>query len=268
MSVGLAAGEQHWSVQKNWTVSEEKANCVCICVCSAALWVRSERRCVCVSVFVCVHCKPRHRGWFHSKYDWFPCKYLPNIFLFPSKIDLFDCRDCSKDLMENKFESIWNSWVDSLGLPSVSPCLFVFRRQEGSRLCWLRRYLVCLLLQTSWRGSYCRWSEIGQTWSSCVILFPQKVEKIFLSSCQVICFIICYCGIASFMALFFKIIIFTKPERNKCFTSRRAAGSATCPSWPRAAGVRLVVSGWGMHIIPEWIGQALTAEKRAWCSVE
>lgn len=170
--------------------------------------------------------------------------------------------------MENKFRSIWNSWVDSPELPSVSPCLFVFQLQEGSELCWLRRYLVCLLLQTSWRGSYCRWSEIGQTWSSCALLFPQKEKNIPVSlpSNMFYNLLLWYCVLYGF----FFIIIFTEPESNKCshFTSRLAFGSATCPAWPWAVGVRLVVSGWGMHIILKWIGQALTAEKRAWCSVE
>lgn len=122
---------------------------------------------VCLHVYTVCVWKIESRGWrgkpFYFKYDQLPWKYLPNIFLLPSKIDLFHCKDCSKDLMENKFRSIWNSWVDLPGLHSVSPCLFVFQLQEGSGLCWLRRYLVCLLLQISWRGSYCRWSEIGQT---------------------------------------------------------------------------------------------------------
>lgn len=66
---------------------------------------------------------------------------------------------------------------------------------------------------------------------------------------------------------FLKIIIFTEPE-SKCFTSRLAFGSATCPARLWAVEVWLVVSGWGMHIIFEWIGRAPTAEKRAWCSVK
>lgn len=183
------------------------------------------------------------RGWrgkpFHFKYDQLPWKYLPNIFLFPSKIDLFDCKDCSKDLMENKFGSIWNSWVDSPGLPSVSPCLFVFQLQEGSGLCWLRRYLVCLLLQTSWRGPCCRWSEIGQTWSSCVLLFPQKDKKNVLVSLPSNMF---YNLLLWYSVLygFFFIIIFAKPVSNKCshFTGHLAFGSATCP--------RLALSCWSV----------------------
>lgn len=143
---------------------------------------------------------------FHFKYDQLPWKYLPNIFLFPSKIDLFDCKDCTKDLVENKFERIWNSLVDSPGLPSLSPCLFVFQLLEGSGLCWLSRYLFCLLLQTSWRVSYCRWSEVRQTWSSCVLVFSTEIKKNgYLSLGQVICFIICFCGIVSYVAFFLSL---------------------------------------------------------------
>lgn len=170
--------------------------------------------------------------------------------------------------MENKFRSVWNSWVDLPVLPSVSPCLFVFQwLDQGSGLCWLRWYLVCLLLQTSWRGSYCRWSEIGQTWISCVLLFLQK-EKVILVNLPSNMFnnlLLWYCVLYGFC-----IISFTKPVSNKCshFMSCLTFGSSTCPAWPWAVGVQLAVSGWGMHIILEWIGQALTAEKRAWCSVE
>lgn len=206
----------------------------------------------------------------HLRCDRLPWKYLPNIFLFPSKVDLFDYKDRSKDFMENKFKSIWNSWVDLLGLPSVSPCLFVFQLQEGSGLCWLRRYLVCLLLQTLWRGSYCRWSEIGQTWSSCVRLLTQRERNIFVSSPSNMFYNLlpCYCVLCGFFFFLPLSLSFSLYQSNKCFTSRRAFGSATCPIWPGAVGVRLVVSSWGLHIILEWIGQAMTAETRACCSVE
>lgn len=128
--------------------------------------------------------------------------------------------------MENKFKSIWNSWVDWLGLPSLSPCLFVFQLQEGSGSCWLNRYLFCLPLQTSWRGSHCSCEEIGQTRNSCVLFVPRK-SKSRLSRGQVICFIICYRGVPSYVC-FSSIIIFIEPQ-SKCFTRRLAFGGATCP---------------------------------------
>lgn len=139
--------------------------------------VLRARVCVCKLVLLQ---KQGERSHFISYKTSFRENVYLIFFLFLNKIDLCDCGDCSKDLMENKFKSIWNSSVDWLGLPSLSPCLFVFRLQEGSGSCWLNKYLFCLLLQTSWRGSHCSCSEIGQTWNSCAPSFPQKSKSMLV----------------------------------------------------------------------------------------
>lgn len=154
-------------------------------VCKFCMCLKTTRRCT------------RKPALFRDdKFSW---KYFLHLVFFPSRIDLFDC---TKDLMENKFRSIWNSSVDRAGRPSLSPYLFVFLLQEGSGACWLRRYLFCLLLQTSWRVL----TADGQKWDK-----PKAAAcSCFLANClyfcQVICFIICCCGTRSYL-VFWRIFL-------------------------------------------------------------
>lgn len=56
---------------------------------------------------------------------------------------------------------------------------------------------------------------------------PAEIKKARLSRRQVICFIICYRGVVSYVC-FSSIIIFIEPQ-SKCFARRLAFGGATCP---------------------------------------
>lgn len=164
--------------------------------------------------------------------------------------------------MENKFKSIWNSWVDWLGLPSLSPCLFVFQLQEGSGSCWPNRYLFCLPLQTSWRGSHCSCSEMGQTWNSCVLSVPRKSKSALVPSPSNMFYnLLPWCGV---LCVFFFNHYFHWTTVQVLYSP---SGLWRC-NLPWAAKVRLVGSGWGMRIILDWIGRRLTAERRARCSVK
>lgn len=112
-----------------------------------------------------------------------------------------------------KLKSIWNSWADSAGQPSLSPCLFVLLLREGSGSCWLRRYLFCLLLQTSWRvltADGPKWDKPEAAVCSCFLTNCRY-------SCQVICFIICYCGLISYLA-FWKVFLLKGGEVSGCLT--------------------------------------------------
>lgn len=112
-----------------------------------------------------------------------------------------------------KLKSIWNSSADSAGQPSLSPCLFVLLLREGSGSCWLRRYLFCLLLQTSWRvltADGPKWDKPEAAVCSCFLTNCRY-------SCQVICFIICYCGPLSYLA-FWKSFLLKGGEVSGCLT--------------------------------------------------
>lgn len=172
------------------------------------------------------------KGNLHAEWKWVKRRvclkttctwtHFLNIFFFASGADLFDC---TNGLMENKFGSIWNSWVDSVEQPSLSPCLFVFLLQEGWRSCWLRRYLFCLLLQTSWRLL----TADGQKWDK-----PEAAARsCFLTNClylcQVICFRICYRGTLSYLVFWLSEKCFLS-EESSAEALHLAFGGATCPA--------------------------------------
>lgn len=151
--------------------------------------------------------------------------------------------------MENKFKSIWNSSADRAARPSLSPCLFVFLLQEGSRACWLRRYLFCLLLQTSWRVL----TADGPKWDKPKAAVCSSLLPNCLCSCQVICFIICYRGTRSYLVFWLS---------EKSFSSREESSVDVlhlCLWRCNLSCLEGVVSVWGMHIM-EWSRHRLTAE--------
>lgn len=132
VSVGQAAGEQHWSFQKYLDSAWRKANCVCICVSSTTLCV-----CVCYRVYTCLESVGQGASKAISFQIWPVSLKIFTQYFFSSqaKWTSLIVKIAPKDLMENKCRSIWNSWVDFPGPPSVSPCLFVFQRQGGDEGC-------------------------------------------------------------------------------------------------------------------------------------
>lgn len=64
------------------------------------------------------------------------------------------------------------------------------------------------------------WTNLKQL---CAPVSPER-QKVYLTLCQVICFIICYCGVVSYMALFYHY--FSKSSTK--FTRHLAFGTAMC----------------------------------------
>lgn len=119
---GFTAWENKQVQQQGRDTDPTQKRPKCVCVCDAR-----EEGCVCMYI----------RVLREGKKVTIPFQIGPasqKIFYFSQLNIRLDWKDDLKDLMENKFWSIWNSCVDSPEPLSVSQCLFVFRLQEESGL--------------------------------------------------------------------------------------------------------------------------------------
>lgn len=155
--------------------------------------------------------------------DEFPWKYFLNIFFFQAELTSLIVPRTSWKINSKVFEIL--QWIGQSG--ELEPVFICFPAAGGIGACWLRRYLFCLLLQTSWRVLIAD----GQKWDK-----PKAaVCSCFLTNClyfcQVICFIICYCGTRSYLVFWLSENSFFSREESSVDVLHLAFGGATCPAW-------------------------------------
>lgn len=131
--------------------------------------------------------------------------------------------------MENKFSSIWNSWAARAELEPVFICFPAAGEGGGggSGACWLRRYLFCLPLQTSWRVL----TADGQKWDKPKAAVRSSSLPNCPSSCQLICFLICYRGTRPYLLFWLSEKSLFSREESSADVLHLAVGGATCPAW-------------------------------------
>lgn len=152
---------------------------------------------------------PRVKG---SSEDIWPAslKTLTFSFLFPGYLqDICDYKAFSWQKL-NWGESEFPAWI------GLSRCVFVLPLQEGSASCWLRRYLLCLLLHIR-RGLLLQMFG-NRTTLPTAALSCFHYKHFDLSLCQLICFMICCCNNLCIIWAFYCYPPVTVSSDCSCFT--------------------------------------------------